>query len=293
MKRIIEMISLLCVIGAILSGCTKEIRHELPINGEMKIDINIHPALTAGIPLRDYSKDQEGVAIMHDFLLNARCNENSIRFEVVGIDADWNTFPGVLFTELSEKTPDNRFYGHFKVQTPLRKGVKILIIDVGGRMGFDALGNFVSVLFKDQLVSEKYRKELYEKISPSSELSEIPDPKEFDDIIRKWNKRRIPIRDVGFKIITPVSKETLSSLCKINTAETALDRAGSRSWGVYFPNLPGSGIGLGVDTLYTIFGPYRGCGKSLYPDKDESQLSQMLLEDARERAVVRVYRKEN
>lgn len=285
MKKIVMIGFLLMIAVAILSGCAS-IKHELIFQDNQKVEINMHPVTTAAIPFRNYNSDQECVVVLNDFLLNSRCNEFTIRWEVIGLDAEGNVFSGVLFSELKEKTPDNQFYGHCKVKAPERESIRIIILDAGGSLGSNGLGKGFAV-YKNLMTSKEYLKELYTKGTP---LSELPDPKEFDEIIGKWNKFRVPINDSQVKIITPWSREIIENLCKINTDETVTDRINSSKLGVYFPKPVGTLVGLVKDAGHIFFGSYKGCG-DIYPENNK--LSRLLIEEARENAVVRIYRKEN
>lgn len=289
MKRKVMIGFLLMIALAILSGCAG-VKHELVFNDESQIEINEKPVMLAGIPFRNYEQDQEFIVVLNDFLLYEEYNQFRIRWDILNLDPEGNVYSGVLFSQLNTKNPNGKFYANCKVQAKNRKDINVIVLSTGAVMGFNATGEEGFIVYRDLLESSaEYRKELYKKGTP---LSYLPNPKEFDSIIEKWKNKRNRFKTPYGNIITPWPKEIIVDLAKINTKETVGDRAISRRWGFYFPNIPGTILGLGIDGGSTLFGSYKGWDMDSNDDKDR-QFSHMLLEEARENAVIRIYRKEN
>ncbi len=171
----------------------------------------------------------------------------------------------------------------------------MIVLATNASMGFDAYGTPFMV-FRDQLKDKAYRKELYAKGTP---LSELPDAGSFESIVSGWKYR---FQTPFGQIHTPWPREVIAELAKINTGYTAGERARAGKWGLYanpalaavnpaLAALP-TGIGLISDIGRTAFGSSRGWDMDSKANDSERRLSRMLLEEARESAAIRIYRKE-
>lgn len=238
MKRM-KMILMLSVALAVLSGCANINVHTgtLLDIGDTQFKTDKVPCATAGIEERDYSKAEEFVIVLPEYLLK-EWRMFRLSWDILAIDDNEHAHIGTLITELKEKTQDGQFYAYGKVFAFGRKA-KIIILSTRSNLGFNALGNNGFFVDRSRLSDKQYLKELALK---GTLLSELPGVKVFDQIISRWKY----VYNTPFgRIRTPYSEKIFVPLCKINTGYTK-DEADVRDlMGNYNPVNP-------IKTLYSI-----------------------------------------
>lgn len=271
----------LLVLVAILSGCATLYTGQKIDAGDVSVRINLPPVMYAGVKMKDYAKAEEFVVVMNDFLLNCEYHKFRLSWDVLAIDENLELRHGVVIADLKEKSPNGLFYANGKAFVPSRNA-RVIVLASNASLGFDAYGKTI-VIYEHLLGDKAYRKELYEK---GTSLSELPNPGVFNQKIAKWNRFRTPFGN----LLTPWSIEIITDLAKINTGYTAGERAKEGKWGAY-TNPIATGFGLIRDSGYTLLGNSHGWDIDSKSRGKESELSYMILQEARQTATIRVYKK--
>lgn len=254
----------LVVILFLISGCGASLKVINSNGSKIEIPIDKSPKDLIGIPEIDYSSGQEFVASANPFLIGGEYRFFSyknkgatqltgrISWGCIGIDKDGNIYPGPVILNLSKKNTLERFYFHGKVFSPMREGINIIIYSTRFKYGFDCYGDQWFALDPGKMKFPEYRKELFSKGTP---LSELKNPGFFDKEISGWNK--LPTKN-GF-LLSPWGDADQDQVDNNISRYTKTERFKEDFRGTLsFPNpLPGL-IANVYDVIHVFRGPTTG-----------------------------------